>query len=97
MSPDNASDDGTSDPPTEEDAMESAETLRRRILRRLEEMRTEELRDLLSYLGEFDQTDPDEWPEPRGRDPVLEVAGIVSGEPVTSRELDDELYGDEST
>lgn len=88
MARDDASDPGTTDP--EDEDIESVEALRERVRTSLDRLGPDELEDILDYIASRD------WPAPTGRNPLLEVAGSLSGDPVTSEEIDEELYGEGS-
>ena len=48
--------------------------------------RIEELLDYIEFLKNRDE---------KTEDPILKVAGILSGEPISAKEIDEELYGKE--
>ncbi|MCX5824463.1 MAG: hypothetical protein NTY86_13395 [Deltaproteobacteria bacterium] len=48
--------------------------------------RIEELLDYIEFLKNRDE---------KTEDPILKVAGILSGEPISAQEIDEELYGKE--
>ena len=48
--------------------------------------RIEELLDYIEFLKSR---------EGKTEDPILKVAGILSGEPISAKEIDEELYGRE--
>ena len=48
--------------------------------------RIEELLDYIEFLKSRDE---------KTEDPILKVAGILSGEPISAKEIDEELYGKE--
>lgn len=88
MVPDDDPDPG--EPSPEDAAVEPIDALRERIRAGLDRLGPDELEEILDYI------DSREDSTPTGRNPVLDVAGILSGDPVTSEELDEELYGEGS-
>ena len=48
--------------------------------------RIEELLDYIEFLKSREE---------KTEDPILKVAGILSGEPISAQEIDEELYGKE--
>jgi hypothetical protein len=48
--------------------------------------RIEELLDYIEFLKSREE---------KTEDPILKVAGILSGEPISAKEIDEELYGKE--
>lgn len=90
MSVDAPSETGASDP--EDDDVESLEAMRERVRSSLQDLGAAELEELLEVIESHTR----KWPVPVGKDPVLEVAGTLSGDPVTSEEIDEDLYGEGS-
>lgn len=64
--------------------------LKESIVRKLEEMPEPALREVLDFVEFISRKAETE------EEPVLEVAGILSGRPLTAEEIEHELYGRES-
>lgn len=71
--------------------MAAGDALKEEVLQSLEDLPEERLRevhDFILFLRSREHAD---------EDPLLEVAGILDTDPVSSREIDDILYGEEAS
>ena len=69
--------------------MSSADMLKQRLINRLETLSASRLQELLDF-ADFLSTK-----EPGGEDPLLHVAGCLSGTPLSAAEIEEELYGED--
>ncbi|MFB6272481.1 MAG: DUF2281 domain-containing protein [Salinibacter sp.] len=65
----------------------STEIVKQRLIEEIEELPEERLREVLDFVGFLKGRDR------KGEDPILRVAGCLSGPPLTAEEIEDELYG----
>jgi len=70
-----------------------AESLRKAIAQKLERIGEPSLRKVLSFVEYLDRNGK----TPNGDDPFFAVIGTLSGEPISSEEIDEELYGPVAT
>ena len=71
--------------------MDSRTTLQEQLLIRLEDLPAPRLQEVLDFV-EFLLLK-----EQNGEDPILKVAGCLSGEPLSAAAIEDELYGKASS
>lgn len=67
--------------------MSPPESLKQKLIERLDvlsEIRLQEVLDFVDFLNTRDQCD---------EDPILQVAGCLSGNPLSTEEIEEELYG----
>jgi hypothetical protein len=62
--------------------------LKEQILEKLEDLPESKLRQVLSFV-EFLT-----WRTPEEDEPLLSVAGVLSGEMLSAKDIEEELYGD---
>ncbi len=67
--------------------MRHTETLRQKLLEKVSYIPEERLREVLDFI-DFLSTR-----EARVEDPILEVAGCLSGSPLSAEDIEQELYG----
>jgi len=70
--------------------MESTQVLKRKVLDRLEGLSGPKLPEVLDFVEFLGARRPD------GEDPILRVAGRLSGSPLSAEEIERELYGEDS-
>ena len=70
--------------------MESQKALKEKLLVRLDDLRESQLHEVLHFV-EFLKAR-----EKGGEDPILKVAGCLSGSPLSAEEIEKELYGEAS-
>lgn len=71
--------------------MAAGNPLREEVVQSLEDLPEERLREVhefILFLKSRDRGNPD--------DPLLDVAGILDTEPLSSRDIDESLYGEDS-
>lgn len=69
--------------------MSQTEVLRQKLFEKiadLPEVRLQEVLDFIDFLRNR---------ECKGEDPILKVAGCLSGSPLSAKEIEEELYGKE--
>lgn len=72
----------------EEKFMETKSSLQEKLLIRLEELPEPHLQEVLNFVDFL------LFKEKNGEDPVLKVAGCLSGRPLSVEEIERELYGE---
>jgi len=70
--------------------MESQKALKEKLLVRLDNLRESQLQVVLDFVDFLKSR------EKGSEDPILRVAGSLSGSPLTAKEIEKELYGEES-
>lgn len=70
--------------------MESQKALKEKLLVRLDNLRESQLQVVLDFVDFLKSR------EKSGEDPILRVAGSLSGSPLSAEEIAKELYGEES-
>jgi hypothetical protein len=72
-----------------EEVMSRPEVLRQKLLEKLADLpeaRLQEVLDFIDFLRSRERT---------GEDPILQVAGCLSGSPLSAEEIEGELYGED--
>lgn len=70
--------------------MDNTKVLKRKVLDRWEGLSDPKLLEVLEFVEFVGARRPD------GEDPVLRVAGCLSGSPLSAEEIEQELYGKDS-
>ncbi len=71
--------------------MIDTEVLKQKLLEKVADLPEERLREVLDFI-DFLKTR-----EEGGEDPILKVAGCLSGSSISAEEIEEELYGKESS
>lgn len=75
--------------PRGDEMMGETEALRQKLLERIADLSETRLQEVLDFV-EFLRIR-----ERKGEDPILNVAGCLSGSPLSAKEIEEELYGED--
>ena len=67
-----------------------AEVLKQKLLEKITELPEARFQEVLDFVDFLKSRNP------RVEDPILHVAGCLSGSPLSARDIEEELYGEES-